>query len=1366
MMANSNNPYIGPRTFQKDEGHLFFGREIEERDLLALVSTQRLVLFYAQSGTGKSSLVNTRLIPGLEGKGYEVLPVGRVSGGAFSSELAADNIYTYHLMLSLLRKDTEHSLSPQLTLSGFFDGLDKDENGYFYNDAPLPEDAGEGEYLPLKHALIIDQFEELFRTHPEAWEKREDFFRQIAQVMEDDPFLWVVLVMREDFIANLDPYAHLLPGELRVRYYMQRLERDAALRAVKGPVIERQRPYADGVAEKLVDDLSRSQTVKADGELGYFRGQYVEPIVLQAVCYRLWEKLPEEGLQITDVDLQTAMVDVDQALGDYFAERVRSIAQGELTGKKRIREREIRNWFEKALITESGTRNKIAQGIGKMTGGMDDEIVQEFIRLGDLVRAEKSGSGSIFYELTHDRLVEPILANNTAWRNRNTNLLQQGAALWGDRGRSEGLLLRGKELKDAETWAKANNEQLSPIEDAYLEASLKLKLRDDRERGRNRLIAGLAVIATIAMFASFVLFRSSKTSEQYAQQSLSTAEAANTKVVQSLRTAQASDQMANEQLQKSEGLRLAIQAGSLLSGPEENPEQAALLSIRALQAIYVSQADQVLQDTLNRLFVVGSYIGHQDKVQAVAFSPDSKYVLTGSQDKTAKLWDVATGKEIRTFKYFDSVRGVAFSPDGKYALISSGKLAELWDISTGDEIRTFKGHSDFIYEIVFSPNGKYVLTGSQDKTAKLWDVTTGDEIRTFNGHSGTVWAVAFSPDGKYILTGSSDKTAKLWDVTTGDEVRSFSGSNEIYTVTFSPDGLKILTGGRDSKATLWNVSTGKSIQTLKHLDTIFAVAFSPDGKYILTGCGDRITRLWDAKTYEEIRAFKGHFDVISSVAFSTDGRYVLTGSWDKVAKVWTISDNLTRRIFTNPSLGVESIAFAPDGKYLLAGGFMDATLWDVSTGDEVRTFSGHSGWIEDVAFSPDGKYVLTGSADDSAKLWDVDTGDEIRTFNGHSDNITSVAFSPDGKYVLTGSADDTAKLWVMSTGDEVRTFNGHSDNITSVAFSPDGKYVLTGSADYSAKLWNVDTGVEIRTIDGHSQSVFAVAFSPDGKFVLTGSIDGTAKLWETETRKEIRVFKGHSERVLTVAFSPDGKYVLTGSADNTAKLWDVTTGKNVRTLHGHTNFVKAVTFSPDGLFIATSSQDKTIRIWDVDYKNTMNLVCSLLTRDLTGEERAQYEISDDGPTCLDQQKKHIVLQPATSEYIKSLLRNGNILGALLLLSNAKEMDPAYVDKFDATLWNSFCWWGSLYGYAKDVTDACNKAVELDPENVWQDSRGLNNALLGNYASAIDDFKIAVEHFKKNNWKQDYITTREEWIKLLEAGQNPFDAEMIEQLKYE
>ncbi len=499
---------------------------------------------------------------------------------------------------------------------------------------------------------------------------------------------------------------------------------------------------------------------------------------------------------------------------------------------------------------------------------------------------------------------------------------------------------------------------------------------------------------------------------------------------------------------------------------------------------------------------LSGFFGHQGEVTSVAFSPDGRTALSGSDDNMLKLWDVSTGKEIRSFvanQY--GVHSVAFSPDGRTAL-SGGydKMLKLWDVSTGREIRGFVGHQGQICSVAFSPDGRMALSGSRDNTLKLWDVSTGGEIRSFSGHRNWVNSVAFSPDGRMALSGSSYAELELWDVSTGREIRSFVGHQYgVYSVAFSPDGRTALSGSDDNMLKLWDVSTGKEIRSfVGHQDRVLGVAFSPDGRTVLSGSADNMLKLWGVSTGRETRSFVGHQGWVGPVAFSPDGRTALSGGDDSMMK-----------------------------------------LWDVSTGNELRSFVGHQGWVGPVAFSPDGRTALSGGEDNMLKLWDVSTGKEIRSFAGHQNMVCSLAFSPDGRTALSGSDDKMLKVWDVSTGKEIRSFVEHRGRICSVAFSPDGRMALSASWDRTLKLWDVSTGREIRSFSGHRSSVDSVAFSPDGRTALSGSGDNTLKLWDVSTGKEIRSFVGHQGTIHSVAFSPDGRMALSAGLDDRAlKLWD------------------------------------------------------------------------------------------------------------------------------------------------------------------------------------------------------------------------------------
>ncbi|KAK4168585.1 beta transducin-like protein HET-D2Y [Cladorrhinum sp. PSN259] len=361
--------------------------------------------------------------------------------------------------------------------------------------------------------------------------------------------------------------------------------------------------------------------------------------------------------------------------------------------------------------------------------------------------------------------------------------------------------------------------------------------------------------------------------------------------------------------------------------------------------------------------------GHRDSVFSVAFSPDSKWVASGSDDKTIKIWDAATGSCTQTLE----------------------------------------GHRIYVNSVAFSPDSKWVASGSDDKTIKIWDAATGSCTQTLEGHRGYVNSVAFSPDSKWVASGSYDKTIKIWDAATGSCTQTLEGHyGYVNSVAFSPDSKWwVASGSRDNTIKIWDAATGSCTQTLEgHRNSVISVAFSPDSKWVASGSDDKTIKIWDAAIGSCTQTLEGHRSSVNSVAFSPDSKWVASGSYDKTIKIW-----------------------------------------DTATGSCTQTLEGHSDFVFSVAFSPNLKWVASGSYDNTIKIWDAAIGSCTQTLEGHSDSVISVAFSPDSKWVASGSYDKTIKIWDAATGSCTQTLEGHRDSVNSVASSLNSKLIASGSDD-------------------------------------------------------------------------------------------------------------------------------------------------------------------------------------------------------------------------------------------------------------------------------------------------------------------------------
>jgi WD40 repeat protein len=408
-------------------------------------------------------------------------------------------------------------------------------------------------------------------------------------------------------------------------------------------------------------------------------------------------------------------------------------------------------------------------------------------------------------------------------------------------------------------------------------------------------------------------------------------------------------------------------------------------------------------------------LGHSSMVTSVALSSDGKRVLTGSFDRTARLWDVQTSKTLQTFSGHTSVvKSVVLSSDGKRVLTGSwDKTARLWDARTGKTLQTFQGHTEYVTSVALSSDGMRVLTGSHDKTARLWDVQTGKTLQTFQAHTDPVTSVALSSDSKRVLTGSSGKTARLWDARTGKTLQTFQGHTEYVTsVALSSDGKRVLTGSDDNPARLWDVESGKTLQTFQgHTNWVTSVALSSDGKRVLTGW-NITSRLYDVETCKTLQTFQGHINQVLSLALSSDGQRVLTGSSDKTAR-----------------------------------------LWDVESGKTLQIFKGQKNGVSSVALSSDGKRVLTGSHDNTARLWDVQTGKTLQTFKGHTALVSAFAFGPANTFLVTASWDGTTSIWRPGRDRPVFSFLHAGDEW--IFWTPEGYYTCSqGGEDLIA--WKFD----------------------------------------------------------------------------------------------------------------------------------------------------------------------------------------------------------------------------------------------------------------------------------------------------------------------
>jgi WD40 repeat protein/serine/threonine protein kinase len=635
------------------------------------------------------------------------------------------------------------------------------------------------------------------------------------------------------------------------------------------------------------------------------------------------------------------------------------------------------------------------------------------------------------------------------------------------------------------------------------------------------------------------------------------------------------------------------------------------LAEREWSAGNLSRADQLLDDCPVSLrgwewhYVKGlrrgswpPLRGHTGPVWSVAVSPDGRHLVSSSFDHTVKVWNAATAQVLYSREGSDNIIwpmiSVAFSPDG-HLFASVGTpctCVKLWETATGREVRTLRSLDHPVHCLAFSPDGRR-LAGAipQAHAARIWDVETGEELLTLR-HEDYVNYVAFSPDGHRLASAGRDRIVRVWEVATGQELLVLRGSPRgIGRVTFSPDGTLLASAvggwwfrGDEGEVTIWDATTGRPLRTLSgHMSYVFSMAFSPDGRRLATAGGDHSVKIWDTATGEEALTLRGHTDMVFGVAFGPDGRRLVSCSFDETIRIWDATPLEDRpdpalRTWRHHTGRVTGVAFSPDGRCVASAG-EDRTvrITDALTGQELHALTGHAQHVNKVAFSPDG-HVASAGLDKVIKVWDTQTGREGFSLDqgsmGHH-----VAYSSDGKRLATAHWDGMAKVWDASTGKQLLELGGHANAFFSVAFSPDDRYLASGSVDRTIRIWDLATGERIHTLEGHTGPVTSVAFSPDGRRLASAGRDETLRIWDVRDGRNLVTIRGHVGPVWCVAYSPDGKYLASAGNDGVIRLWDAATGSEHSALAGHTRCVESIAYSPDGKFLASASWDGTVKIW-------------------------------------------------------------------------------------------------------------------------------------------------------------------------------------------
>jgi len=596
---------------------------------------------------------------------------------------------------------------------------------------------------------------------------------------------------------------------------------------------------------------------------------------------------------------------------------------------------------------------------------------------------------------------------------------------------------------------------------------------------------------------------------------------------------------------------------------------------------------------------------------ALAWAPDGQTLASAGWDGTIRIWDAASGKQIRQCRGWMNVNGHALTylPDGK-TLASKGNenTLHVWDAATGREVRTLFPAQLQVGTLAPGAEDGTLLELCTDNTLHVWDLTTGRESSHMELSHGKQQAhVALSADGKRVAGWCVPDDLTVWDAATGKELfHTPTKLTNLVSLTLSRDGKTVAASGSPGQIVIWDAEKGKEQHRYENPGFLQWLTFSPDGENIAGLGGDRAVHLWSLAAGKELRRFEAPASCGSAwwgpgaLAFSPDGK-TLAASQGSAIHFWTVETGEMLQRFTGHTGAVDDVRFSPDGARIVSCSGKDgmARLWDVGSAKEIASWANTHGSAFSMVAAPDGESVLAATPGGWVRVkLGEDKGKEAFPSGGAPVAVWSANFvlSADGKTLLGTGQDRSIHLWDMETGKERGPLPIPPNPFGMLALSPDGKFLAVGGGNAQARLWDLVTAKEVRSFGealapGQYQDTVGLTFSPDGRSLLeVGS--GKVTLYEVVTgRERMQIIRpngpyGRSPNsadggLARAILSPDGETIAAATSSGTIVLFDSNNGRERTRLTGHTNMVTSMAFVSDGKTLATGDVDGTVLVWDV-----------------------------------------------------------------------------------------------------------------------------------------------------------------------------------------